>query len=125
MATRADAAKLIGAYIPAAWVESTQTRMACYTQLAKALTPDDVDDVERQWADRFGKLPREAKNLLLSQKIKIQATQRHIAAVEICGQKLLLTRNNDYITLDRRFPRLQKIKPTDKLFETLKFLQEM
>ncbi|MBR7109977.1 MAG: transcription-repair coupling factor, partial [Akkermansia sp.] len=125
MATRADAAKLIGAYIPSAWVESTQTRMACYTQLAKALTPDDVDDVERQWADRFGKLPREAKNLLLSQKIKIQATQRHIAAVEICGQKLLLTRNNDYITLDRRFPRLQKIKPTDKLFETLKFLQEM
>ena len=125
MATRADADKLIGAYIPSLWVENTQTRMSCYTQMAKALTIDDVDDLERQWIDRFGKLPRQARNLLLCHKIKILATRRHITAVEISGQKLLLTRNNDYITLDRRFPRLQKIKPTDKLYEALRFLQEM
>lgn len=125
MSTRADADKLIGAYIPSAWVESTQTRMSCYTQLAKAMSTDDVDDVERQWADRFGKLPRQARNLLLCHKIKILATRRNITHVEISGQKLLLTRNNDYITLDRRFPRLQKIKPTDKLYEALRFLQEM
>ncbi len=125
MATRADAAKLIGAYIPSLWIENTQTRMSCYTQLAKALTIDDVDDLERQWIDRFGKLPRQARHLLLCHKIKILATRRHISAVEISGQKLMLTRNNDYITLDRRFPRLQKIKPTDKLYEALRFLQEM
>ncbi len=125
MSTRADADKLIGAYVPAAWVESTQTRMSCYTQLAKAMTPDDVDDIERQWADRFGKLPREARNLLICHKIKILATRRMITQVEISAQKLLLTRNNDYITLDRRFPRLTKVRPTDKLYETLRFLQEM
>ena len=125
MSTRTDADKLIGAYIPAAWVESTQTRMSCYTQLAKALTTDDVDDLERQWTDRFGKLPKQARHLLICQKIKIMATRHHISHVEISAQKLLLTRNNDYITLDRRFPRLTKTKPTDKLYETLRFLQEM
>ena len=125
MATRADADKLIGAFVPSAWVESTQTRMSCYTQLAKAMTTDDVDDLERQWTDRFGKMPRQARNLLLSHKIKILATSRNISHVEIVGQKLLLTRHNDYIMLDRRFPKLQKIKPTDKLYETLRFLQEM
>ena len=125
MATRTDADKLIGAYIPSLWVENTQMRMNCYTQLAKALTTDNVDDLERQWIDRFGKLPRQARNLLLCHKIKILATRRHITSVEISGQKLMLMRNNDYITLDRRFPRLQKIKPTDKLYETLRFLQEM
>jgi transcription-repair coupling factor (superfamily II helicase) len=99
--------------------------MSCYTQLAKAMTTDDVDDLERQWTDRFGKLPREARNLLICHKIKILATRRNISHVEISAQKLLLTRNNDYITLDRRFPRLQKTRPTDKLYETLRFLQEM
>lgn len=125
MATRPDAAKLIGAFIPSTWVESTQTRMSCYTQLAAALSEDDVDDLERQWIDRFGKLPREARHLLLCHKIKILATRRHISSVEISGQKLMLTRNNDYITIDRRFPRLQKVKPTDKLYEVLRFLVEM
>jgi transcription-repair coupling factor (superfamily II helicase) len=125
MATRPDADKLIGSFIPTTWVESTQVRMSCYTQLAATLTLDDVDDLERQWIDRFGKLPRQARNLLICHKIKILATRRHISTVEISGQKLLLTRNNNYITLDNRFPRLQKIKPTDKLYETLRFLQEM
>ena len=125
MSTRADADKLIGAYIPASWVESTQNRMACYTRLAKALTTDDTDDLEREWIDRYGKLPAQARNLLICHKIKILASRRNISQVEISGQKLMLTRNNDYILLNKRFPRLQKIKPTDKLYETLKFLREM
>ena len=125
LSTRPDADKLIGAFIPEAWVESTRSRMACYTQLAKALTPDDVDDLERQWIDRFGPLPRAARNLLIAHKIKILASRRNISAVEISGQKLMLTRNKDYILLDRRFPRLTKIRPSDKLREALRFLQEM
>lgn len=125
LSTRADADKLIGAFIPEAWVESTQSRMSCYTQLAKALTEDDVDDLERQWTDRFGVLPRQARNLLIAHKIKIIATRRNISTVEISGQKLLLTRNKDYILLDRRFPRLNKIRPSDKLREALRFLREM
>lgn len=125
MSTRADADKLIGAYIPSSWVESTQNRMACYTQLAKALTFDDTDDLERQWIDRYGKLPRQARNLLVCHKIKIAASRRNISMVEIAAQKLMLTRNNDYILLDKRFPRLQKTKPTDKLYEALRFLMEM
>ncbi len=125
LSTRPDADKLIGAFIPEAWVESTQTRMACYTLLAKALTEDDVDDLERQWIDRFGPLPKQARHLLLAHKIKILASRRNISQVEISGQKLMLTRNKDYILLDRRFPRLSKIHPADKLRETLRFLQDM
>ncbi|MBQ3217493.1 MAG: transcription-repair coupling factor [Akkermansia sp.] len=125
LSTRTDTDKLIGAFIPEAWVESTQTRMACYTQLAKALTEDDVDDLERQWNDRFGRLPHAARNLLIAHKIKIFASRRNISSVEISGQKLMLTRNKDYILLERRFPRLTKTRPADKLRETLRFLQEM
>lgn len=125
MATRADAASLIGAYLPAAYIESTKTRMSAYTQLARAATTGDVDDLERQWLDRFGPLPREARHLLTVQKIRILATRRNISNVEISGQKLMLTRNKDYILVDKRFPRLIKLKPADRLKEAQLMLEKM
>ncbi len=125
MATRSDHAELLGAYLPAGYVESTRTRMACYTQLAKCCTHADADDLAAQWKDRFGPLPAEAQHLLLVHKIKIAASNRNIAQVEISGQKLMLTRNNDYILMDKRFPRLRKLHAADKLQEALQFLTAM
>ena len=125
MSTRSAHAELLGAYLPATYIESTRTRMACYTQLAKCCTHADTDDLATQWKDRFGPLPKEAEHLLLMHKIKIAASDRNIAQVEISGQKLMLTRNNDYILLDRRFPRLRKLHAADKLKEALQFLTAM
>ena len=96
--------------------------MACYSHLAKAFTMDDTDDLERQWIDRFGPLPTEARNLLTLHKIKIAASHRHISMVEISAQKLMLTRNKEYILENKRFPRLSKTTPADKLRETLRLL---
>ncbi len=127
MATRAADAKdkLIGAYIPSTYMDSTRLRMNAYTQLAKACTVDEVDDLEREWIDRFGKPPRELRHLLILHKIKILASRRNISQVEISGQKLMLTRNNDYILTNKRFPRLVKTKPADKFAEALRMLESM
>lgn len=125
MSTRADAATLIGAYIPSSYMESTRMRMSAYTQLAQATTTDAIDDLERDWHDRFGRLPHEARNLLTVQKIRILATRRNISQVEISGQKLMLTRNKDYLLDNKRFPRLAKIRPVDKLTETLGMLRAL
>ena len=125
MSTRADADSLLGAYIPSSYVQDTRSRMECYTRLAQAVADKDLDVLADQWKDRFGPLPSEVQYLILLQKIKIVASQRHIAMVEISGQKLMLMRNNDYILINRRFPRLQKKKPADKLAETWNLLCSM
>ena len=125
MATREDAHTLIGAYLPSTYMESTKARMDAYTRLARATTLEDIDDLEREWHDRFGKLPREARHLLCVQKIRLLASRRAITMVEVSGQKLMLTRNKDYILINKRFPRLTKIKPADKLAETLRLMQSM
>lgn len=117
--------RLLGAYIPAAYMASTQARMAAYTELSQTSHPDEVDDLERRWLDRFGPLPQEARNLLIIHKIKILATARHISMVELSAQKLMLTRNRDYILINKRFPRLESIRPADKLRETLRLLGTM
>ena len=125
MATREDTSGLLGAFIPAAYVPSTKSRMECYTQLAQATTVQGLDDLASQWVDRYGPLPREVQHLMVLQKIKVIASQRHISMVEISGQKLMLTRNNDYIVLNRRFPRLQKRQPAEKLTEAWQMLASM
>ena len=99
--------------------------MECYTQLAQATTVQGLDDLASQWVDRYGPLPREVQHLMVLQKIKVIASQRHISMVEISGQKLMLTRNNDYILLNRRFPRLQKRQPAEKLTEAWQMLASM
>ena len=113
----------IGAYIPPGYMDSTRMRIGGYKSLANTQTPADVDELECQWIDRFGALPAEARALLLCQKIKIAASHSMVSQVEIAGQKLMLTRNRDYILLNKRFPRLKKTRPLDKLKETLAFLE--
>ncbi len=127
MSTRTDVdeKQLIGAYIPAGYMDSTRLRMNAYTQLARACTTDEVDELEREWIDRFGKPPRELRHLLILHKIKVLASRRNISHVEISGQKLMLTRNNNYILADKRFPRLSKLRPSDKLAEALRMLESM
>ena len=125
MATRSDASSLLGAFVPARYVESTKLRMECYTRLAQAASVQALDELAQEWIDRFGPLPSEVEHLMILQKIKVIASQRHISMVEISGQKLMLTRNNDYILLNRRFPRLQSRHAADKLTEAWHMLASM
>ena len=64
-------------------------------------------------------------HLLDSHKIKILASTANISMVEISGQRLMLTRNGDFILLSNKFPRLASVSPADKLRETLEMLKNI
>ena len=115
----------LGAYIPSSYIDSVQVRMACYTALAQAGSMGEIERLQHAWRDRFGKLPIQVHHLMLLQKIRILAAHRGVSVVEIIGQKLLLTRNSEYILLDKRFPRLQKKKPAEQLEEVYRMLSNM
>ena len=122
---QAENTQCIGAFVPSTYVPSTRGRMECYTSLAQANTLKTVDELSRQWADRYGPVPPEVRHLLLLQRIKIQATAHQISTVEVRGQKLMLMRNNDYILLSHRFPKLKKTTPEEKLTEVAHMLSTM
>jgi transcription-repair coupling factor (superfamily II helicase) len=66
------------------------------------------------------------ENLLTIARIKSLAAGNDIQSVEIQGQRLMLYRNGAYILLaERRFPRLETIKPKARLEETLGLLRSM
>lgn len=122
---QAENTQCIGAFVPSTYVPSTRGRMECYTSLAQANTLKTVDELSRQWTDRYGPVPPEVRHLLLLQRIKIQATAHQISTVEVRGQKLMLMRNNDYILLSHRFPQLKKTTPEEKLTEVAHMLSTM
>ncbi|MBR4107394.1 MAG: transcription-repair coupling factor [Akkermansia sp.] len=125
MATSAKADQLTGAFIPAFYMEATQARMEAYSRLARCATLEETEALKQQWVDRYGPLPHEVSHLATIQKIRILATGRLISQVELAGQQLRLTRNGDYILINKRFPRLQNTKPGKKLAETLDMLLRM
>ena len=60
--------------------------------------------------------------LLQVAELKVLAGDRGIVVIETKEDKLMLTRNNDYITLAGKFPRLTKAEPKARLKEIRKLL---
>ena len=72
--------------------------------------------------DRFGPLPAALELMLEVVSIKVLASERGISAIETKDDKLMLTRNNDYIMLKGKFPRLLKKNAKARLGEIKRWL---
>ena len=123
---KSPAADKLPAYLPAAWLDDTQLRVASHRELAEARDENELDALARRWVDRFGQLPPPVQHLLTLTRIRLVAARAGAASVEIQGQRLMIHRNGDYILLEgKRFPRLHATRPEAKLDETLKLLRSL
>lgn len=108
------------AFIPATYLSETQPRIAAYRRLNDLTTQEQLDLLRKEWRDRYGRIPQSAENLLLLTELKISAAARKISNIEVKdGNKLMLTRNADFILLGGKFPRLSKSEPNERLTELL------
>ncbi|MCW1916085.1 transcription-repair coupling factor [Luteolibacter sp. GHJ8] len=118
--------ELLPAFLPNAWLGETQLRVSAYRELAETMVEKDLDQMERRWRDRFGRLPEAAENLIVIGRIRLAAAGKGVSSVEIKGQRLMLQRGGDYIMLEgRRFPRLVSVEPRDKVIEALEMLRSL
>ncbi|MEP4078787.1 transcription-repair coupling factor [Haloferula sp.] len=118
--------EMLAAYMPSTWLSETRLRISAYRELAETLTVDDLDKLAASWADRFGKLPEPAANLVDVTRLRLIAGAQGVSSIEIKGQRLMLQRNGDYIMLEgRRFPRLTTTAPDEKLAESIAMLQSL
>jgi transcription-repair coupling factor (superfamily II helicase) len=116
----------IPAFIPSSWLPDTSHRISAYRDIAEARTLADLKRIESSWRDRFGRIPEATTHLLSATRLRILAGTAGIASVEIKGQRLMLHRNGDYILLDgHRFPRLQSLRPADKLAEAIYMVESL
>ncbi|HKS36922.1 MAG TPA: transcription-repair coupling factor, partial [Verrucomicrobiae bacterium] len=111
-----------GAYIPLRYISDPRQRIDIYRKLAQATDKRGVETLRAELKDRFGPPPPAMDLLLQVTQVKVLAGDRGIVVIETKEDKLMLTRNNDYITLAGKFPRLTKTEPKARLNEIRKLL---
>lgn len=122
------AAGTIHAHLPQEYINEATLRIEFHRKLAMALTLDEVERIAADLMDRFGKLPSAVNALLMMSEIRILAEQNELASVQTEGERLKCRRayankeGNRYIQTARRFPRLTKRRPLDRLMEIKQFL---
>ena len=113
-------------YIPASYMSEARMRIQAYKRLAAVTSTKELKLLKTEWKDRYGKIPSPATNLLNVTALKIAAAQANISAIEVKSQKLILTRNGQFIQLEgKRFPRLTETLPQKKLLESTQMLRSI
>jgi transcription-repair coupling factor (superfamily II helicase) len=114
--------KRSAAFIPLSYISEARQRIEIYRKLAQATEKAALDRLQTELRDRFGTLPAAMEMLLLVGELKILAGEKHITVLEVKEDRLMLTRNNDFIMLGGKFPRLAKTEARARLKEIKKLL---
>ncbi|MEO0202690.1 MAG: DEAD/DEAH box helicase [candidate division WOR-3 bacterium] len=62
----------IPAYIPKEYINNDEIRLYFYEKITNAKTLQEIEIIQNELEDRFGKLPKEAKNLINAYKLKFK-----------------------------------------------------
>jgi transcription-repair coupling factor (superfamily II helicase) len=110
------------ACIPFRYISDSRQRIEIYRKLAQATDKAGLQDLEKELRDRFGPVPPPVDLLLQVAELKILAAEKAITVLEVKEDRLMLTRNNDYIMVGSKFPRLTKKSAPARLKEIKKLL---
>ena len=114
------------AYLPSSYMPEARLRISAYKELAELNSQKELKNLQNRWIDRFGRPPEATSHLLTATAVKLAAAAAGVSSVEIREQRLMLTRNGEYIFLTgKRFPRLTSTTPHTKLNEALKMLKSI
>jgi transcription-repair coupling factor (superfamily II helicase) len=82
----------LDAFIPESYVADTETRLELYKRLGAIDDAGKLDDVRREYGDRFGPPPAEVENLLYAVEIKALAAKAGIESVSLDKGRIILQR---------------------------------
>ncbi|MFU8780904.1 MAG: DEAD/DEAH box helicase, partial [Kiritimatiellia bacterium] len=106
------------ACIPLAYIADERLRIAIYRRIAEATDVAALQDLQTEILDRFGPLPESVLRVLHIARIRCLAAKARINMIETRGQRILLFRGNDPITLpEHQLPRMRSNTPDAKLRE--------
>ncbi len=108
--------------LPENYVTEPHHRIEIYRKLAQANEKSLLDALQKELRDRFGPLPPAAEMLLAVGELKILASEKGVTSIEVEDDKLKITRQNNFITLGGKFPRLTKKDTKGRLKEIKRML---
>ena len=116
--------RFLPAFIPASYLDETKIRIAAYRQISELSTIKELKALKQEWHDRFGKVPDAIKNLFLCTELKIRASSNLIHSVIIEDSKLMMKRNNEFILIEGKFPRIHAKSKKEQLKKAVDLLKK-
>ena len=120
-----NTSRVTSAYIPFNYISDSRQRIELYRKVAQATDKTSLQSLEKELRDRFGPLPPALGLLLQVAELKILAAERRITTIEVKEDKLMLSRNNDFIMVGTKFPRLTRKDAGARLKEIKKLLMAL
>jgi len=80
----------LDAHIPEEYVPNLNTRLGLYHRLARVEHVEEVEDMAREFEDRFGPMPQSVDNLLYIVKIKVLAARAEVSSVSTQGKQIVI-----------------------------------
>jgi transcription-repair coupling factor (superfamily II helicase) len=80
----------LSAFLPETYVLDIDQRLSLYRRLAKMRDLKELTDLKGEMADRFGRLPQEADNLLIKMMIRILAIRAGCRRLDLADYQLRL-----------------------------------
>ncbi len=107
----------VPAYLPFNHIPETRQRIVLYRKLAQLSNAAELAELRAEIRDRFGPIPKPVERLLGAAELKVLAAAKNVTGIEAKGDKIMLTRNGDLITIGGKFPRFTKRSPDGRLAE--------
>jgi len=76
------------------YIESVEQRLTVYRRLSRIKQISDIQDMKKELIDRYGKLPREAENMLLKIMLRVYCIQAGVNRLDLNPNTLTLTFSN-------------------------------
>jgi transcription-repair coupling factor (superfamily II helicase) len=111
------------AVIPLSYVEDENLRIDLYRKLAAAAAGDEIAGIREEMRDRFGRVPAPVDRLLKVAGLRVEAAAKAISRIEVDGDKVMMTRRNDFVMPGGRFPRLRSRSASHKLDELIHIVE--
>jgi transcription-repair coupling factor (superfamily II helicase) len=105
------------AYVPRSYIREAKDRIEIYRKLAQVLDRAELEKWREELEDRFGRPPPAIGLLWQVAELKLLAAERGVTSIETRGDRLMVTRRDDFIMFDGKFPRLTKHSAAARLKE--------
>ncbi len=84
---------------PDLYIESVEQRLTLYRRLSRLTKVSDISDMQKELLDRYGKLPREAENMLLKIMLRIFAIKAGVKRLDITPNSLTLAFSLEHLKI--------------------------
>ena len=80
----------MSAYLPDEYISSVEQRLTMYRRLSRVNSLSRISEMKRELIDRFGKLPKEAENMLLKIMLRVLAIKSGVERLDLSFNQLTL-----------------------------------